>query len=205
MTINGEIKMFGEKLRALRKKNNMTQVDLAKALDLDKSSIAKYESAGIIPSVDTLQKIASLFKVSIDYLLNAQLYDINNIVNVEIIGTVVAGRDGIATYEFLGVSQAININDKEEYKYLKVRGDSMSPQIMEGDLALVRLQSDVDSGDLAVVIIDGEEGVIKKIQKTENSISLISFNPMYETRVFVGKDMEKIMIFGKVVKVERCY
>lgn len=197
--------MFGEKLRALRKKNNMTQVDLAKALDLDKSSIAKYESAGIIPSVDTLQKIASLFKVSIDYLLNTQLYDINNIVNVEIIGTVVAGRDGIATYEFLGVSQAVNINDKEEYKYLKVRGDSMSPQIMEGDLALVRLQSDVDSGDLAVVIIDGEEGVIKKIQKTENSISLISFNPMYETRVFVGKDMEKIMIFGKVVKVERCY
>ena len=197
--------MFGEKLRALRKKNNMTQVDLAKALDLDKSSIAKYESAGLIPSVDTLQKIASLFKVSIDYLLNAQLYDINNIVNVEIIGTVVAGRDGIATYEFLGVSQAININDKEEYKYLKVRGESMSPQIMEGDLALVRLQSDVDSGDLAVVIIDGEEGVIKKVQKTENSISLISFNPMYETRVFVGKDMEKIMIFGKVVKVERCY
>ncbi|MGN8913869.1 LexA family protein [Anaerofustis butyriciformans] len=197
--------MFGEKLRVLRKENNMTQVDLAKALDLDKSSIAKYESAGIIPSVDTLQKIASLFKVSIDYLLNTQIYDINNIVNVEIIGTVVAGRDGIATYEFLGVSQAININDKEEYKYLKVRGDSMSPQIMEGDLALVRLQSDVDSGDLAVVIIDGEEGVIKKIQKTENSISLISFNPMYETRVFVGKDMEKIMIFGKVVKVERCY
>lgn len=197
--------MFGEKLRALRKKNNMTQVDLAKALDLDKSSIAKYESAGIIPSVDTLQKIASLFKVSIDYLLNAQLYDINNIVNVEIIGTVVAGRDGIATYEFLGVSQAININNKEEYKYLKVRGDSMSPQIMEGDLALVRLQSDVDSGDLAVVIIDGEEGVIKKIQKTENSISLISFNPMYETRVFVGKDMAKIRIFGKVIKVERSY
>lgn len=197
--------MFGEKLRSLRKERNMTQVDLAKALGLDKSSIAKYESAGIIPSVETLQKIAAFFNVSIDYLLNARLYDINNIVNVEIIGTVVAGRDGIATYEFLGVSQAININDKEEYKYLKVRGDSMSPQIMEGDLALVRLQSDVDSGDLAVVIIDGEEGVIKKIQKTENSISLISFNPMYETRVFVGKDMAKIRIFGKVVKVERSY
>ncbi len=197
--------MFGEKLRSLRKERNMTQVDLAKALGLDKSSIAKYESAGIIPSVETLQKIAAFFNVSIDYLLNAQLYDINNIFNVEIIGTVVAGRDGIATYEFLGVSQAININDKEEYKYLKVRGDSMSPQIMEGDLALVRLQSDVDSGDLAVVIIDGEEGVIKKIQKTENSISLISFNPMYETRVFVGKDMAKIRIFGKVVKVERSY
>ena len=197
--------MFGEKLRSLRKERNMTQVDLAKALGLDKSSIAKYESAGIIPSVETLQKIAAFFNVSIDYLLNAQLYDINNIVNVEIIGTVVAGRDGIATYEFLGVSQAININDKEEYKYLKVRGDSMSPQIMEGDLALVRLQSDVDSGDLAVVVIDGEEGVMKKIQKTENSISLISFNPMYETRVFVGKDMAKIRIFGKVVKVERSY
>jgi len=197
--------MFGEKLRALRKENNMTQVDLAGVLDLDKSSIAKYESAGIIPSVDTLQKISSLFSVSIDYLLNAPLGDINNIVNVEIIGTVVAGRDGIATYEFLGISQAININNKDEYKYLKVRGDSMAPQILEGDLALIRLQNDVDNGDLAVVIIDGEEGVIKKVQKSENSVSLVSFNPMYETRVFVGKDMGKLQIFGKVVKVERSY
>ncbi|WP_294468358.1 S24 family peptidase [uncultured Anaerofustis sp.] len=197
--------MFGEKLRSLRKEHGMTQVDLANALDLDKSSIAKYESAGIIPSVDTLQKISALFNVSIDYLLNAPFGDINNVVNVEIIGTVVAGRDGIATYEFLGISQAININNKDEYKYLKVRGDSMAPQILEGDLALVRLQPDIDSGDLAVVIIGGEEGVIKKVQKTDNSISLISFNPMYDTRVFVGKDMEQLQIFGKVVKVERSY
>ena len=197
--------MFGEKLRSLRKDHGMTQVDLANALDLDKSSIAKYESAGIIPSVDTLQKISALFNVSIDYLLNAPFGDINNVVNVEIIGTVVAGRDGIATYEFLGISQAININNKDEYKYLKVRGDSMAPQILEGDLALVRLQPDIDSGDLAVVIIGGEEGVIKKVQKTDNSISLISFNPMYDTRVFVGKDMEQLQIFGKVVKVERSY
>ncbi|EDS73539.1 LexA family protein [Anaerofustis stercorihominis] len=197
--------MFGEKLRSLRKEHGMTQVDLANALDLDKSSIAKYESAGIIPSVDTLQKISALFNVSIDYLLNAPFGDINNVMNVEIIGTVVAGRDGIATYEFLGISQAININNKDEYKYLKVRGDSMAPQILEGDLALVRLQPDIDSGDLAVVIIGGEEGVIKKVQKTDNSISLISFNPMYDTRVFIGKDMEQLQIFGKVVKVERSY
>ena len=197
--------MFGEKLRSLRKEHGMTQVDLANALDLDKSSIAKYESAGIIPSVDTLQKISALFSVSIDYLLNAPFGDINNVMNVEIIGTVVAGRDGIATYEFLGISQAININNKDEYKYLKVRGDSMAPQILEGDLALVRLQPDIDSGDLGVVIIGGEEGVIKKVQKTDNSISLISFNPMYDTRVFVGKDMEQLQIFGKVIKVERSY
>ena len=197
--------MFGEKLRSLRKEHGMTQVDLANALDLDKSSIAKYESAGIIPSVDTLQKISALFNVSIDYLLNAPFGDINNVMYVEIIGTVVAGRDGIATYEFLGISQAININNKDEYKYLKVRGDSMAPQILEGDLALVRLQPDIDSGDLAVVIIGGEEGVIKKVQKTDNSISLISFNPMYDTRVFIGKDMEQLQIFGKVVKVERSY
>ena len=81
----------------------------------------------------------------------------------------------------------------------------MAPQILEGDLALVRLQPDIDSGDLAVVIIGGEEGVIKKVQKTDNSISLISFNPMYDTRVFIGKDMEQLQIFGKVVKVERSY
>jgi len=58
---------------------------------------------------------------------------------------------------------------------------------------------------LAVVIIDSEEGVIKKIQKGKNSISLISFNQNYETRVFVGNEMERISIFGKVIKIERMY
>lgn len=196
--------MFSKKLRNLRKEAGITQVELSKILSLDKSSIAKYESAGIIPSVETLKKISNFFNVSLDYLLDYNNKD-NDSTEVEIIGTVKAGVNGISTYEFLGTSKANNINNSRKYKYLKVRGDSMSPQILENDLALVRLQPDVESGNLAVVIIDGEEGVIKKVRKGSNSISLISFNPLYEPRVFLGKEMDRLKIFGKVVKIERDY
>ncbi len=202
--------MFKDKLKTLRKNNNMTQAQLGEKLNLDTSSITKYETGGSLPSIDIIKKISKIFNISIDYLLeneiDSNVKDVNNFTRVSVIGTVKAGVDGIATYEYLGEEKAVNINGElDDYKYLRVRGESMAPQIQENDLALVRLQPDVESGDLAVVIIDSEEGVIKKIQKGKNSISLISFNQNYETRVFVGNEMERISIFGKVIKIERMY
>lgn len=67
--IGGDIKVFSEILRELRKTNKMTQVELSKKLSLDKSSIAKYESANVIPSPEVLVKIANIFNVTVDYLL----------------------------------------------------------------------------------------------------------------------------------------
>ena len=64
--------MFSEKLKQLRKKNKITQEQLAKMLGLERSSVAKYESKSIIPSIDTLTRIAKIFNVSIDYLIGTE-------------------------------------------------------------------------------------------------------------------------------------
>ena len=79
----------------------------------------------------------------------------------------------------------------------------MSPKILEGDLVLVRCQDIVDSGDYAVVLIDGEDGVVKKVMLGRDYVELISENPYYPPRRFEGSDMDRIRIFGKVVESRR--
>nr|WP_300128056.1 helix-turn-helix transcriptional regulator [uncultured Butyricicoccus sp.] len=64
--------MLGEKLRELRKQNSVTQAKLANYLNLDASSVAKYESGKVTPSPDILLKIAQYFNVSVDYLLGKE-------------------------------------------------------------------------------------------------------------------------------------
>lgn len=128
--------------------------------------------------------------------------DLSTLPELDIIGTVRAGVGGIAQEDVIGHEYAYTVNaTKETHFYLKVKGDSMEPKISEGDLALVRRQSDVDSDDLAIVLVDNEEGVLKKVVKKPNSIELKSFNPYYPTRVFAGKEMNSIKIIGKVIKI----
>jgi repressor LexA len=75
--------------------------------------------------------------------------------------------------------------------------------IFEGDIALVRVQDDVDCGELAIVIVDGDEGMLKRIRKQEGAIILESANPSYPPRVFTGESMNSVRVVGKVVEIRR--
>lgn len=128
--------------------------------------------------------------------------DLSTLTKLDIIGSVRAGVGGIAYEDNMGTEYAYTVNaSKETHFYLKVKGDSMEPKISEGDLALVKKQSDVESGDLAIVLVNNEEGVIKKVIKKPTSIELHSFNPYYPTRVFAYEEMNSIKIIGKVIKI----
>ena len=78
----------------------------------------------------------------------------------------------------------------------------MEPRISSGDLALVHSQPDVESGDLAVVLVDGEEGTLKKVLKKEGAVILQPFNPAYKTQVFIGGEIDRLTIVGKVVETK---
>ena len=90
-----------------------------------------------------------------------------------------------------------------EYVYLRVRGDSMEPELHEGDLVLVQVQDTIESGEYAVVLVDNEDGLVKKIEIDRTHITLISENPYYPPRRFDREEMNRIRIFGKVVSVMR--
>jgi repressor LexA len=193
--------MLSEKLRQLRKQHKMTQVELALRFGVTQQTIAKWEAGRALPEPETISHIAGFFGVTTDYLLD--MTDIMSatgpVSSVRIIGAVKAGYDALALEEDLGSAPAA-VKNAEEYRYLVVKGDSMAPYIRAGDLALVRLQSELKNGDLGVVLYGDGEATLKKYYYADGTVTLVPLNDAYETAVLRGRALERLMIFGKVVE-----
>lgn len=203
----------GERIKQLRKKHNLTQEELGAKIGVKKAAIQKYEK-GTVKNIkrDSLIALAKYLDTTPEYLLgwedtpsNALLTDESEFVMIPIIGRVAAGlscfaETNITDYEPV---QKNNITSGEQYAFLRVVGDSMYPMFMEGDLVLVRCQTSVDSGSYAVVTIDGEDGVVKKIVYGSDFIELQSINPMYPPRRFEGEEVMRIRVFGLVKEIKR--
>lgn len=203
----------GERIRILRKEHNLTQEELGAKIGVQKAAIQKYEK-GTVKNIkrDSLIKLAKILDTTPEYLLgwddmpqNAYSYDDSDHVLIPIVGRVAAGVQCLAETNILDY-ESVNSSDvkgSEQYVFLRVVGDSMYPVFMEGDLVLVRCQTSVDSGSYAVVTIDDEDGVVKKIVYDEDSIELHSINPMYPVRRFEGAEVMRIRVFGLVREIKR--
>ena len=125
-----------------------------------------------------------------------------------IVGTVSAGNGLFAEADIQGYSLADSRYSPSEHFYLRVSGDSMSPTIEDGDIVLVRKQKSVDSGALAVVVVDddvADEGLVKRVSYTYDSITLTSINPYYPPRVYKGADVQKVSVVGIVLELKRMF
>lgn len=200
------------RLREIRKENGISLKKLGEIVGVAESTMSLYENEKRQPDYDTLNKLADYFNVTTDYLLgrdilpkNAIPVDISTFVKIPVYGEVSAGlgclaEDNIIGYELVSPE---SINKYENYFFLKVKGDSMEPEIRECDLALIQKCTSVDSGSVAVVIIDDENGVIKKVNYGDDWIELVSFNPYYPPRRFEGADVQRIMVVGLVKQIVR--
>ena len=124
---------------------------------------------------------------------------------VPVLGYVAAGIPidaitDIVDYEELSPDV---LNDGSEYFGLKIKGDSMEPKISNGDVVIVRKQSDCDSGQIAIVCINGDEATCKRVMKQPNGIMLVSLNPIYTPMFYSNQEIEDlpITILGKVVEL----
>ena len=90
-----------------------------------------------------------------------------------------------------------------EFFALQIKGDSMEPKISDGDVVIVRKQPDVESGEIAIVLVNGDEATIKKVQKFTGGINLVPSNPVYEVKTFTNEQIEAlpVQILGKVVEL----
>lgn len=88
--------------------------------------------------------------------------------------------------------------EAEETIAIRVTGDSMSPKIEDGDIIRVHKQESVDSGSIAVVLLDGEEGLVKKVVYGDDWIELHSINPYYPPRRFEGEEVLRLRVVGLV-------
>lgn len=188
-------------IKDLRKENKLTQEEFSAKLGIKRSTLAMWETEKSVPDKEMLSKIADFFEVSVDYLLGRQK---KNKHYIPVLGYVRAGYpmeavDNILDYEEISDDLA----KRGEYFALSVKGDSMEAKISEGDVVVVRCQEDVNSGELAVVLINGDEATVKKMVKHENGVSLIAFNPSYSPMFFTNKEIASLplRVLGKVVEL----
>lgn len=197
-------------LQARRKELGLSQVKLAGKLGVSRSTVAMWETGKSQPDNGLLVKIATILGTTTDHLLgvsndNAALPKKPDGQNwVPVLGAVRAGMpidavEMIEDWEQLTPEMARN----GTHVGLRVVGDSMEPRFRAGDVVIVHVQPDIESGEIGIVIINGDTATIKKIIKQDGGIMLVASNPSYAPRFFTNEDMDTmpVRIFGKVVEL----
>ena len=197
--------MFNERLRALRIKAGLSQNEIAKKIFISQPAYAKYELGTATPNPDTLSLLANILQVSVDYLLgNSTVSTRDGYIRIPVLGRVAAGIpidaiEEIIDWEDISATAATD----GEYFGLVIKGRSMEPKISDGDTVIVRKQPDVRDGEIAVVLVNGDEGTVKKIKKGPHGVTLISSNLAYDPMFYTNEEIEQlpVQILGRVVEL----
>lgn len=178
--------------------------EISEKSGINKGNISHYIKDGSMPSTENLKKLADALGVSADWLLgkeemsNAKL-TIPEVSKVPILGKVAAG---VPIYAQEDVTGSVLVEDPEGMFALRVKGDSMSPRIMDGDLVIVHAQNYAEDGDLVIALDEKEEATCKVFKRSAWGVSLVPFNPAFSPFVFGKEEAETLRILG-VVKESR--
>lgn len=143
-------------LKDFRKRNMLTQAEVANLLNITPQAYSNYEQGTRTPDILTCKKLASIFGVSLEVLLGDKPLTESSAFKIPVLGVIPAGTpieavEDILDYEDISEDMARRGN----YFALKVRGDSMLPTVKDGDVVIVRQQEDAESGQICVVMING--------------------------------------------------
>ena len=192
------------RIRQLRTANNMKQSDLANQLNVKPNTISNWETERTFPDRDSLQRIASIFGTTVDYILggNAPIKTVG--IPIPVLGDVAAGIPieaitDIVDYEEIDAATA----GTGEFFALRIKGASMEPRMREGDVVIVRKQDTAETGDTVVVLVNGDSATVKKIKYGSDGISLIPTNPSYDVQFYSAADVERlpVRVIGRVVEL----
>lgn len=203
---------FATNLKEIMREKNMRQIDVANKSGISKGRVSRWMSGENIPYGESLAKLAEALGVSVDRLLGKTdpierfikgdtTEDIELPFNLEtlvpVLGTVAAGVPITAQEDVVG---EIPVLDKQgDFFALKVKGDSMSPRIMNGDTVLVNPSGEVEDGDVVIAMINGE-ATCKVLKRSHGNVMLVPFNPIFEPIVFPYDAGDQFEILGKVVE-----
>lgn len=207
---------FAQVLQTLMDKNGLTNYQLSKALDCHQTSVKNWLD-GAKPQKLMLKKIAEYFGVSMDYLLTGKQKEkpslelgepIGAITGIPIIASVKAGYNGMAveddTGEYVQIpSVMLRGHSASECRAMHIRGDSMYPNMKDGDIVVVHIQSEVENGKVAVCIVNGDEGTIKRFFHYSDRVELWPDNPQVPKMVLKGQCLESFHIYGQAIALIR--
>lgn len=205
-----EKKVTGDRIKLCRQRKNETLQQLGEAIGVHKSTVMRWEKGETERiSGAVLAALANHFSVS-PLWLGGESEDMTpekrygGNVRIPVLGYVKAGIpieavEEILDYEEISEEKAL----QGEYFALSVKGDSMEPRICQGDVVIVRMQENVDNGDVAVALVGDNEATVKKFYRSESGIKLVAFNPMYSPLEFSPDEVNSlpVKVIGKVIEL----
>ena len=223
--------MYDRYVELLTEKKCKT-ADVAKSTGIHPSTFSDWKKGKSSPKYDKIQKIAEYFGVEPDWLsgksefktkkemlqhfddvcdipaLQSDIFKLEKGLKIPVLGDVAAGTPIFAEENYIGseeISQKLAATG--EFFALRIHGDSMSPRIADGDIVIVRQQDYAESGDIVIVLVNGDSATCKRLLKYQEGITLISFNPSYEPMKYTNKEIidKPIKIIGKVVENRQKY
>lgn len=203
--VDTERKIFMEIAKLIRERRlelGLTMKQLGQKAGASESAVSRWEAGETDNMKRTnIVKVADALHISPLAFLGYDISD-KKTVKIPIVRHVVAGTSIFAQENIEGMVE-INERDSKGVMFaLKAIGRSMEPRIQEGDLLIIHKQDDVESGDMAVILINGE-ATVRQVKKQADGIMLIGFNQdVYEPHFYSNKQIEQlpIRIMGKVVE-----
>lgn len=200
----GNKEIFSKNLKKYMRINNKDRNDVARDLDIPYSTLTDWINGNIYPRIDKIQILANYFDIQKSDLVEDSITDNR----IPVLGIVKAGYDYLAEENIIDYVTVTNssINNKDFFA-LKVKGNSMVPEIYEGDIAIVKKQNDFENGDYVVALINGDEATIKKGYKTDNGLLLQPINQSVAPLIFDKETIKSIpvTIIGVVYNISRSF
>lgn len=180
---------FASNLKFLREKQGLSQNKLAEKVGVNQTTIARWETEEIKPSIDNVEQIASALNVSLPDLLitnlkfdNGILVDVDSdTIQIPVLGTIKAGIAIEAQQdilEYIDIPKSWLKGGKSFYG-LKISGDSMYPKYNEKDIVIFEHTEDytIANNKDCAVMVNGYDATFKNVTINENGITLIPYNP----------------------------
>lgn len=203
-----------------RKQLGYTQKEIASMVNVSEATVSRWESGEIANMRrDRINVYAKALKVDLSFIMTGECGDAYDslmqrvgAMPLSITGTIpVLGRvaAGMPLYAQENIESYISVDypNPNEYTALRVNGDSMNAaRIDDGDIIIIRKQDIVENGEIAVVIVNGDDATVKRYHRDGNIVTLTpqSYNPEHTVQIYSLKDVP-IRIFGKVVEVRRSF
>ena len=192
-------------LKAIRKEAGYTQAEVAAYIGLSQPQYSAWENGKSKIDHVSLEKLAQLFNCTVDALITKPQA---TSVRIPVLGDVAAGIPieaitDIVDFEEIDAALAAT----GEFFGLRIKGDSMEPRMMEGDVVIVRKQDTAETGDTVVVLVNGDSATVKKIKYGPDGISLIPTNPVHDVQFYSAADVERlpVRVIGRVVELRAKY
>ena len=195
----------------LLKMNNTTVYRVSKETGIAASTFTDWKNGRSCPKADKLRRIADFFDVTLDELLGAgtkrrETVQSRSRGRLPIIGEIRAGSPIITNETLLGYESA-DVDDEEEYFYLKVCGDSMKDcGMVDGSLVLFRKQQYAENGDIVACLVGGDSATVKRFFKRDRRIILKPENDEYSPIELSPVDFEtgdaRILGVAQEVKIK---